>query len=1245
VVNASDEAVTLKASTTIGELTEAQLANEQFDHEVKNYVPLNLKLVKKLAALNLQSNGKFSQFHTNKPCKQPQITTNDMIDHEIRTKVRKLNTGKKLNTTQREELFQVLLKNKSAFQWNEQLGCTRLVEHSVPTGVNKPIVQHQYTIPNVCKPFCETQVKEMLEQKVIRPSQSCWRSPVLLAKKKTPDGGFKYRFCIDLKKVNAITTKDCYALPLIKDTVDSLSGCKFFTTLDVDRAFWQVPVKEEDRCKLAFVIDGKLYEFNVMPFGSMNAPGTFQRLIDRVLKGLTWRQCLVYIDDVLIFSKSFDQHLLDIDEVLARFTYAGLKLKPSKCLFANDQVEYLGFTISSKGIQISNKKIEAVLNVKPPETNKILFSFLCSMNYYRSLIPRFGELTASLYKLAESKTRKCNWSKDTLEKFNKLKLALTSAPILAFPDFGRPFYIQTDASQVALSGVLLQEHNGIFRPVAFASRKLTDTETRYSATEREMLGINYAYEQFFNTVYGRKIIFYTDHKPLVTSEKLKNPMGRLANMFFKLTGVDYTIRHIKGEENHLPDFLSRVKYDETKEIKVNLTGLQSSINWKEEQAKDLNISKVLQLLNSNNWNNDKIWKDLIDGSRWLLDKAELYADNGILVWGKGKIVVPNHLIKEILIQHHDTPFSGHRAAETTLASIKSRYHWNYMSRDIRNYCQTCELCQKFNYATLHPKAPLQSIQVTRPFQLIGFDFMGPFKTSGKGNAYIIIAIDHFTKFAVGAATKSFDAQTTAEFIFTEIVCKLGMMERMLSDQGVNFEANVIKHLCKLLGTDKLHSSTYHAPGNGITERVNKSIKPALAKCVNDSHDDWDIYLPMAISAYNNSQHASIQMTPYEALFGRPSVLVSDVIMNNQLPANTRIKDISDFTFGLRRAANRINQMILDNTTAARQRQKDNYDKFLHNKEIFMVGDKVKINNVRKLVGLSKAFSAKFLGPYTITKCINDLVYVIQAPGVPDEVVHYNRLFRFYSRDVDVAPPVLVSKQNSSPSTFSDSTVRDLHVEQNESSSLIAENNINLIQLKLVLSLKSIRDRANKHKKSLNAAEQLVLKEQTMTNFLATIERVVKNYPRITENDYIMDRLNRETFSRDRNDFLNSIRTNAAPLLAIEAPPVPIILDATVVSNANADSSDEDDYFDGQEGNATLASIGNLSDSDSDATSVPGDSVVQPTNVYNEKGKLCAECPTCHNFFEKTRGVGLHRRTDNHCKQFLFPLGEVVTDNN
>jgi hypothetical protein len=278
----------------------------------------------------------------------------------------------------------------------------------------------------------------------------------------------------------------------------------------------------------------------------------------------------------LIFSSTFEQHLKDIDEVLARFSYAGLKLKPSKCLFADGQVDYLGYKITAQGVQITTAKIDAILKIKPPETTKNLFQFLCSVNYYRTMIPNFGRLTTNLYSMAQVKEKNCVRDTKALQQFAELKQALVSAPILAFPNYNLPFVIQTDASQNTIGRVLLQKTENLFKPIVFASRKLSDTERRYSATERELLAIVYCYDQFHSYVFGRKIEFYTENDPLVTSSKLKKPLGRLGRLFHRLQDVDNQIFYLPGESNYLPDFLCRSYHEEAT---CNFTEIKSRRQW------------------------------------------------------------------------------------------------------------------------------------------------------------------------------------------------------------------------------------------------------------------------------------------------------------------------------------------------------------------------------------------------------------------------------------------------------------------------------------------------------------------------------------------------------------------------------------------------------------------------------------------------------------------------------------------
>ena len=390
IINAGSKSLTITKDLKLGRLCSVEESNEQFNNDVLHFKKLEVKELVDKVVLKNQYTG-----YSKTQC--PVKNNNDynlamnLIDNNIFEQINKIRFGKNLSNEQKQLLNEVLVKNKDAFQWNkDEVGQTNMVEHEVhttgPGGQEQgPIQVSQYPIHHAAKDGCRQQVKDMHDRGVIRDSNSSWRSPVLLVKKKTPDNKVVYRFCVDLKKVNAITTKDCYSLPIIGDTVDSLNGCKYFSTLDVDQAFWQIPMREEDKKKYAFVFEGRLYEFNRMPFGAMNAPSTFQRLIDRVLRGLTWKQCLVYMDDVLIFSKTFEQHLIDIDEVLNRFKFAGLKLKPTKCVFADSEVEYLGYKLSDKGIHATEKRIETVLLLKPPVTNKQLYSFLCSMTYYRLL--------------------------------------------------------------------------------------------------------------------------------------------------------------------------------------------------------------------------------------------------------------------------------------------------------------------------------------------------------------------------------------------------------------------------------------------------------------------------------------------------------------------------------------------------------------------------------------------------------------------------------------------------------------------------------------------------------------------------------------------------------------------------------------------------------------------------------------------------------------------------------------------
>jgi len=687
-------------------------------------------------------------------------------------------------------------------------------------------------------------------------------------------------------------------------------------------------------------------------------------------------------------------------------------LKPSKCNFAKTEVNYLGFKITEHGIRASDKKLEAMAKQIPPPITKNLFNFLCSITYYRRCIPRYGDVTYPLYKICDEKKRLVTWTPEALKCFSILKQAFISAPILAFPDFTKPFIIHTDASDIGISSVLLQMFE-LLRPLAFSGRRLTATEQRYSASERELLGLVEGYDSNHHIVYGRHIEFFTDHKPLVTMQELKRPSGRLGRLFHRLSGVDYKLNYIPGSRNFLADFLSRSFDPDTKEAELNYLAFESTVNWRSAQSRDQEVVDIIRCIADKV--EDKVWLAVQFGQRWLREKSQLYLEMEeeglVLKYESNRIVVPRQMKIEILEHHHDSPFAGHRGFEATMLSLNKRYYWNFMPSEVQAYCQSCVKCQVFNYACLQSRAPMKPIVVTRPWQLLGLDFMGPFKSTARGNQYIILGIDHFTKFIEAAATPSFDAEITSWFVVNQIIGRYGMVEQILTDQGVNFESHLFAHVCKLLGTTKLHTSAYNPKCNGGTERPNKTVKPNLAKFVNAEHDDWDLHLQMSVSAYNNIFHSSIRMTPFTAMMGRPSVLVSDVIMNNQLPSNTKLKDVSYFVKALRINADYICSLVREHTEKAQEAQKKSHDRFVKDRVTFQVGDLVKLKNHTVRPGKSKAFEPKFLGPFKITEKCGELNYRLLARNGASQVVHYNRMSHFKARDgivesfIEKAPPV------------------------------------------------------------------------------------------------------------------------------------------------------------------------------------------------------------------------------------------------
>eukprot|EP00731_Ephydatia_muelleri_P005611 Em0002g1787a len=439
VLNASDQSITFRQGTTIGEL-----------HRIEEW---------QIGALSSPAE--------NRTC--PIDKAN--VLHQL------AQSPTSISDEQRGRLFALLQQYADVFACpGQKLGQTSKVQHAIHTSSSLPIRQHPRRTPPAQRTVVKELIKEMMDNDIIQPSKSGWASPIVLAKKK--DGSV--RFCVDYRKLNEVTRKDAYPLPRIDDTLEMLSESQLFSTLDLASGYWQVELEEEDRAKTAFCTNEGLFEFKVMPFGLCNAPATFQRLMDVVLSGLQWTSCLVYLDDIIVMGRTFEEHLSNLDSVFARIREAGMKIKPAKCFFLRERVQYLGHIVSKDGIEADPDKLRKVQCWPTPQNVREVQQFLGLANYYRRFIRNFAEVARPLHRLTERSASVFQWTIQCQESFNLLRELLSSPPILSYPDFKKPFILDTDASNEGIGAVLSQlDNHGREYVIAYGSRLLSKAGLEY----------------------------------------------------------------------------------------------------------------------------------------------------------------------------------------------------------------------------------------------------------------------------------------------------------------------------------------------------------------------------------------------------------------------------------------------------------------------------------------------------------------------------------------------------------------------------------------------------------------------------------------------------------------------------------------------------------------------------------------------------------------------------------------------
>ena len=928
--------------------------------------------------------------------------------------------SKEIAEEEKIELTHVLLEYLNCFAADEkELGkCNRAV-HSIETGAAAAIHQPPYKNAWKERQLIQDQVDSMLKAKIIEPSDSPWSSPVVLVKKK--DGS--WRFCVDYRKLNAVTVKDVYPLPRIADTLSRLEGSKYFSIMDLQAGYHQVPLKEEDRPKTAFVTADGLFQFRVLPFGLTNAPSTFQRAMDIILAGIRWTTCLVYLDDIVVYSTTFELHLERLRLVLDCLFKAGLKLKLSKCHFAERSIKMLGHIVNQEGIGPDPEKLSAVKNFphcvegknqKAKVKNVQSFLGLCS--YYRRHIAQFAMIARPLTMLTK-KDNPFKWGKDEIESFEKLKKALTSAPVLSHPNYDLPMEILTDACGYGIGAVLAQTVDGQEKPVAYASRLLNKSELNYSITEKECLALVWGLVKFRCFVWGCKIKVVTDHQALCWLMSKRDLAGRLARWSLSLQEYDISIVYRSGKLHGNADFLSRYPLKEESFLEEdrcligNLTeeSESSSDNFLEDQRSLPVWRRVIEKLeagraqvkNYSLQNNRLFHRTVRDGKSYL------------------RLCVPVKYRENLLKAYHDDIVSGHMGISRTLTKIRQRYIWPGMANDINAYVQACPSCQGRKGIPDKPAGFLQCIKVERPFEKVGIDLLGPFPISKQGNRMIIVAVDYLTKWVELQAIPTGKADDVSEFFVKQIFLRHGAPEKIITDRGKCFLAELTQSVIKKLNTNHKTTSSYHPQANGAVERMNHTLATMLSMYVGSDHRDWDETLQYVCFAYNTARQESTGFSPFFLLYGREPVLPIDLELQANPNPQVHEDDASmDYAERLMKELKAAKVLVKLRMELAQEKQKRIYNEKRREQE-FNPGDLVLIYKPLRKIGKSEKLLHRWLGPYKVVRQTTPVNYEVRqaskSKGKTD-IVHVIRMKKFHEL---MDTPVSVENE-----TVTDTTVEN-----------------------------------------------------------------------------------------------------------------------------------------------------------------------------------------------------------------------------
>ena len=765
-------------------------------------------------------------------------------------KAEKLIDAKRLSIT--------LKKFQSVFESPTKLPPSRPDDHGI-TLIDDPKVPPWRPIPSLCQ-FELQALKEYLqsnlERNFIQHSKSPYGASVLFVKKK--DGSL--RLCVDYRGLNNVTVKDRTPMPNIKEMHDRLNGAKVFSKLDLRDGFNNILIKPEDTHKTAFRTRYGHFEFRVLPFGLCNAPATFCRMMNRIFGDLYDKCIIAYVDDILIYSGSVDEHLGHLEEVLARLQEHTLFVKESKCSFGVSATEFCGTGVNQSGISLDKSKLEPLFAHRQPKNVKDVQSFLGLCNWFRDFIPEFAETALALSELTKKGTQ-WSWNESHQSAVMTLLFRIVNAPCLKYFDDQLPTHVYTDASKFGIGGWIGQEHADGIHPVTFWSRKMTPQEVNYPTHERELLALVKMCAKYRHLLVGRPVVAHTDHAALIHINDQPNLSPRQIRWVESLQDFDIKIEYLPGKLNQLADVLSRNRdfapvCGKCKKVTVEFDAV--------DYVEDEDVEHKLRVYFQNHKPAAAFSNDGKLGKNWS-------RKNNLYYYGEDRVYVPNvgDFRLSLLHDHHDIPTAGHQGFSRTLDNLKKNYYWETLREDTMKYVISCDSCQRNKQSNQSPAGLLHPLPIPEDrFETVSIDFMDlPVSKGGYDSAMIMV--DKLTKLVTIAATKkSSTAEEAAELFLNRWFCAgRGLPKELISDRDTRFVSKFWQSLMQKLEVNLLMSTARHQQTNGQAEHGVKMVKDCLKAYVDYKGRNWDTMLPSVEYSLNNAVSSVTGYTPFQLAFG------------------------------------------------------------------------------------------------------------------------------------------------------------------------------------------------------------------------------------------------------------------------------------------------------------------------------------------------------------------------------------------